>query len=395
MPTLPIVILIAGVLLGSGGCQRAVSPSQAMQQKFFSSLKVSHPDEDKAQRFAHYYMLVGRSDLAQLELQRALKEEPHNLKLLNALGSCYDQTGQYSKAQETYQQILAQDPDHPLALNNLGYSYYLSGDFNRAETTLQEVLAKHPDNNLARNNLGLVWVRQGKEQRALSFWQKTDGDLGAREKLQQVAAFLGKSTDKATASGTVAADRAHLASRSRPAAADQPEKLARPAQLLPTGKIAGSPQPSLPEARAARPEVAKAAKPAAVPAQLSQNPRVQVEDVEMVIQPASYSPPPDAVTAPVPAPSLVPPAPQADSRPAPGRAPLPPAKHALTPAKTAVVDQGQNEAYVRPRSEKRAGRSKMVIYTVETPPKSLKEYIVKGYTHKNQIAGNRPEPVVF
>ncbi len=81
------------------------------------------------------------------------------------------------------------------ALNNLGYSYYLAGDLERAESKFQEVLAKDPSNTLARNNLGLVWCRQGKDTKALTLWEKTEGEFAAREKLTQVLALLGKSVD--------------------------------------------------------------------------------------------------------------------------------------------------------------------------------------------------------
>ena len=168
----------------AGGGKRLPTRSLSllvMQQKFFSSLKNLNPEEERVWRCAQYYKLAGRFDLALKELNQAIAADPHNVKLLNALGSCYDQLGEYAKAQEMYKKVLAQEAGNNPARNNLGYSYYLSGDLAKAETIFQEVLAKDPRSTLAQNNLGLVWCRRGQENKALSLWQKTDGDLSARE----------------------------------------------------------------------------------------------------------------------------------------------------------------------------------------------------------------------
>ena len=118
------------------------------------------------------------------------------------MGNCYDKLGQYAKAQEMYERILTLDADNLLAKNNLGYSCYLSGDLSGAERIFQEILSKNPEYTVARNNLGLLWCRQGKESQALGLWQKTEGDIQAREKLAQVLACLGKSGNQATGSSS-------------------------------------------------------------------------------------------------------------------------------------------------------------------------------------------------
>ncbi len=183
MKSLPLLALSFSVLLLGSGCQHAVTPSSELQQKFFSSLKNSSSGEDSALRCARYHTLVGRVDLALNELNHAIALDPNNVRLRNAMGGCYDRLGNYAKAREIYEMALAQDTGNNLVRNNLGYSRYLSGDLAGAENIFQKILADDPKDTLARNNLGLVWCRQGKEKEALSLWQKSDGDIQAREKL--------------------------------------------------------------------------------------------------------------------------------------------------------------------------------------------------------------------
>jgi tetratricopeptide (TPR) repeat protein len=194
----PLLTLGLTMLLLGSGCHPAVLSSSEMQQKFFSSLKNSTSGEDSALRSAHYYNLVGRVDLALNELNHAIALYPNNVRLLNAMGGCYDRLGNYPQAREMYEKALAQDSGNTLVRNNLGYSRYLSGDLTGSETLFKKILADNPNDTLACNNLGLVWCRQGKESQALRLWQKSDGDIQAREKLQQILAYLGKPVDQTT-----------------------------------------------------------------------------------------------------------------------------------------------------------------------------------------------------
>ena len=188
-----------------------------------------------------------------------------------------------------YEKILAQEAGNTLPRNNLGYSYYLSGDLAKAETIFQEVLAKDPKNTVAQNNLGLVWCRQGQENKALSLWQKTDGDLSAREKLTQVLAYLGKSGEKTVTISPNAITPQIPVARNR--SEDKREKQVPPAELARSEKIPAANQPSLQVASDLEPNPVQPAKALRTPGKFPQEAQVKVEEVQMVIQPASYSPP--------------------------------------------------------------------------------------------------------
>lgn len=53
-------------------------------------------DSERLLRNAHYLKLTGRADLALKELEEAYQQEPHNLKVVNALAQGYDKVGRWN-----------------------------------------------------------------------------------------------------------------------------------------------------------------------------------------------------------------------------------------------------------------------------------------------------------
>ncbi len=82
----------------------------------------------------------------------------------SALGSAYDQQGQYAKARESYEKALKLEPNQISVINNLGMSYALEGNLKQAEVTLKSAMAM-PSGKLnprIRQNLALVVGLQGR-----------------------------------------------------------------------------------------------------------------------------------------------------------------------------------------------------------------------------------------
>lgn len=385
-----MLVLGLSVLFLASGCQHAASPSLEMQQKFFSSLKSSNPEEERAWRCSQYYKLVGRVDLAVKELSNAVASDPHNARLLNALGSCYDRLGEYRKAQEMYERILAQDAGNTPARNNLGYSYFLSGDLAKAETLFQEILAKNPDNLVAQNNLGLVWCRQGKENKALSLWQKTEGDLSAREKLTQVLTYLGKPVETAATGGSLDKGKNPQIPVALDGLADKPEKKARPSEIARTSKKSVITRPLSPVDEDVASASVKTSKSTETPAKFPQEQQVKVEEVKMVIQPASYSPSPTVMDSATqePTPTL---------SPSNGRKGKESSIDSYL-SQAEADEPGNHRTYYRPKQWKRYWKPKIVTYTPQEPQKSnksMKDYISKGYSHRNQSAVSGPDATIY
>ena len=85
-------------------------------------------------------------------------------RLHSALGSAYDQNGQFDQARTQYNAALAQKPGELSVLNNLGMSYALQGDLKTAEATLRKAsqAAGATSNQRIRQNLALVVGLQGR-----------------------------------------------------------------------------------------------------------------------------------------------------------------------------------------------------------------------------------------
>lgn len=394
MKSIPWLALGLSVLLGCAGCQHAASPSLDLQQKFFSSLKNSSPEEDNALRRAQYHTLVGQYDQSLNVLAGAVASDPDNVRLLNAMGSCHDKLGQYGKAQEMYEKILARDHDNIPARNNLGYSYYLAGDFARAEKQFQAILSQNPEETVAINNLGLVWCRQGKEQQALRLWEKTDGEIQAREKLNQVLAYLGKSGDKPT--NRAPQDQAKIAGQPEalPGKADKSEKKAGlPVRAQNSEKPVAN-RLSHPEIEDLEPAAVASKNLSGPPGKSPPKIPVQVEEVRMVIQPAAYSPPPADLKPVAQARTPTAGAGMA-TEPTNHGGPRPKGKEFLLDENLSQLEVEQPRNY-RPRPWKRYWKPKIVTYvppeTVK-PPQPIKNYLNRDSVYRHQSTSESQQAV--
>jgi Flp pilus assembly protein TadD len=82
----------------------------------------------------------------------------------SALGSAYDQQGQYAQARKSYQKSLDLQPNQISVLNNMGMSYALEGNLKQAETTLRNAMNQPGSSSFPRirQNLALVVGLQGR-----------------------------------------------------------------------------------------------------------------------------------------------------------------------------------------------------------------------------------------
>jgi Flp pilus assembly protein TadD len=97
-------------------------------------------------------------------LEAAAASGDGDWRTYSALGSAYDQQGQYDKARESYQKALSMQPNQISVLNNLGMSYALGGNLKQGEATLRSALAlpAGQKNPRIRQNLALVVGLQGR-----------------------------------------------------------------------------------------------------------------------------------------------------------------------------------------------------------------------------------------
>jgi Tfp pilus assembly protein PilF len=297
---------------------------------------------------AHYFKLMGRTELALKELEEAYQRDPGNLKVAGALAEGYEQLGHSERAQQIYQEVLARYPDHQALANNLGFSYYQSGNWKAAEDCFRQALSQNPNNAAARNNLGLLLCRQGRQEEARRLWQETEGTAAAEQKLAQVATILGPASSspdrlsaaaaKSPVSQPAAQTRAAPAEAARPSLRGGPTPGA--ARATPAGAMDSRAVSGLPD-RSGEP-LKETAAPPLPPTAAGQKPPVKAEPAS---NPGIYGGvirPPAAVAAkPTPEPALAAATEPPESRPAvaaavPAQAPPPKAAPSRVEAPKAV-----------------------------------------------------------
>lgn len=106
----------------------------------------------------------GRGASAIPILEDVAKSPDADWRVYSALGSAYDQEGQFEDARKQYTMALAKNPDEVGVLNNLGMSYMLQGDLKNAETTLRKAQASPKAKSVPRirQNLALAVGLQGR-----------------------------------------------------------------------------------------------------------------------------------------------------------------------------------------------------------------------------------------
>lgn len=228
---LGVTLLLAGLVLGAGGCAGGWFRfgSEAGSRVV---VRPASGDSERLLRNAHYLKLTGRADLALKELEEAYQQEPHNLKVVNALAQGYDEVGEAERAQKIYQEALARGPDNPVLNNNLCFSYYRAGNFKQAEACFRQTLARNPHNVAARNNLGLLLCRQGRQEEARRLWQEVEPEAVAQSKVNQVLAALGMEGAKTYATTPPSASPRPMAEG--PKLGGQPDPKAQVAARPPT-----------------------------------------------------------------------------------------------------------------------------------------------------------------
>ncbi len=307
---------LTGLLIMGAGCSSDKSGS-------ISDLRVrpAAMDTSRLLRNAHYYKLMGRPEASLKEMEEAHRQDPDNLKIVDALAQSYQELGQFQRAQELYKEALARQGSNRALMNNWCFSYYLQGNMAKAESCFKEALARDPGNAAARNNLGLLWCRQGKLAEAQRLWEEAEGSGPAQNRLNQALAFLGMSptANFAIAAAPKPAAPLQAAAPQKPATPVAPAVPAKPAIVaaptpvkapIPTPVAAAPPKPAAPVAPAvpikpaivAAPTPVKAPIPTPVAAAL---PKAELKAAAKAPEPKA-APPPQAAVSPKPIAAVAP-----------------------------------------------------------------------------------------
>ena len=133
--------------------------------RFLPPLSEQNPENTNIKAvYGKKLLASGRSEQAIPVLKAVADSGTGDWRILSALGSAYDQQGQYGTARETYQKALALQPNQISILNNMGMSHALEGNLKEAEETLRGAMALPEGKSLPRlrQNLALVVGLQGR-----------------------------------------------------------------------------------------------------------------------------------------------------------------------------------------------------------------------------------------
>ncbi len=172
----------------------------------------------------------GEQDRAMATCQRAIQENPRDVRNYVQLGTLEEARGNWQKGQELYQKALQVEPDYPLAANNLAYSmlehggnadvalalaqtarrslqdapnvadtlawaYYYKGAYATAIDVLKEALKKSPDNPAMHYHIGMAYQKSQDRAHAIEHLErvlKINPGYAKASEIRQTLAALGK-----------------------------------------------------------------------------------------------------------------------------------------------------------------------------------------------------------
>lgn len=135
------------------------------QIEVLKSLSESHPANTTIRVHLGKSLLAsGRAGEAAATLERAIADGDTDWRTHSALGSAYDQKGQYAEARVQYSKALAIKPGSLAVINNMGMSYAIEGNLTEAEKTFRNAMDMPGarDEPRIRQNLALVVGLQGR-----------------------------------------------------------------------------------------------------------------------------------------------------------------------------------------------------------------------------------------
>lgn len=107
---------------------------------------------------------------AWIYLREALQKNPHDVKILNDLGSLALKEKDPDEALDYLEQAYALDPNHPSVLFNLGLLKFQTQEYAEAADLFKQVLKTEPNHPKAAFNLGRALQQLGKNSEAKAIW---------------------------------------------------------------------------------------------------------------------------------------------------------------------------------------------------------------------------------
>lgn len=116
---------------------------------------------------------IGRVDVLEKDLRKAIELRPDFAQAYNALGYTYaDRNERLDEAQKLLDKAIQLSPDDPFILDSLGWFHYRRHDLVKAENYLRRALAGKPDPEIAAHLGEVLWAR-GHQDEAQKLWRES------------------------------------------------------------------------------------------------------------------------------------------------------------------------------------------------------------------------------
>lgn len=157
--------------------------------KLYSEALLSSPDDEK---LLYARALVAektdRLEITIQDLQHILKNDPDNVRALNALGyTLADRTDRHAEALTYIEKAYAMEPDDPAIMDSLGWAHYQLGNLDKAQEYLQQAFKLSGDGEIGAHLGEVLWVN-GDPDGARRVWNaalEKDSDNPVLRKVMQ------------------------------------------------------------------------------------------------------------------------------------------------------------------------------------------------------------------
>ena len=171
----------AAALSGRGDMTRDLAFSQLglgrdeLGEANLEKALASNPDDSLAgTMLAMLYARRGQSQKAIKTAEQMIKRKPENLTALNFLGTVRVATGDAAAARAAFEQVLVKDANFLPATFNLAKLDVMQGRFDEGRKRLSTVLAKRSDNPDALFELGMLEQQAGRLNDAIRYLKKAN-----------------------------------------------------------------------------------------------------------------------------------------------------------------------------------------------------------------------------
>ena len=136
------------------------------------ALEAEPDNEDLLYARALLAQNLGWFDLAEQDMRHILRNDPDNVRTLNALGySLADKTDRYEEALGYISKALKQTPDDPAVIDSMGWVQFRLGNLDKARSFLEQAWNLTKDSEIGAHLGEVLWV-QGDHEAARSIWDE-------------------------------------------------------------------------------------------------------------------------------------------------------------------------------------------------------------------------------